>query len=211
MTIYYSLTFMLLAAEMATFCILVAPLPYGIRKRLFRFLSESPIVAKLAYGIKISFIFVGVLFIDAFQRMVRVAAESELAKTSGSGVQDVRSETNFAARKFYAQRNTYLTGFTLFLSLVLTRTFYILLDLINTQEEYAKLKQESAKSSKGQIASQDQAKQVEELKKKLAASEEKVRDYAIVKKQAEQNAREYDRLATEFNKANGNVSSKKAD
>lgn len=44
--------------------------------------------------------FVGVLFIDAFQRMVRVAAESELAKTSGSGVQDVRSETNFAARKF---------------------------------------------------------------------------------------------------------------
>ena len=33
----------------------------------------------------------------------------------------------------------------------------------------------------------------------------------IVKKQAEQNAREYDRLATEFNKANGNVSSKKAD
>lgn len=49
---------MLLAAEMATFCILVAPLPYGIRKRLFRFLSESPIVAKLAYGIKISFMYV---------------------------------------------------------------------------------------------------------------------------------------------------------
>ena len=39
-----------------------------------------------------------------------------------------------------AQRNTYLTGFCLFLSLVLTRTFYILLDLIHTQEEYAKLK-----------------------------------------------------------------------
>ena len=33
----------------------------------------------------------------------------------------------------------------------------------------------------------------------------------IVKKQAEQNAREYDRLATEFNNANGNVSNKKAD
>lgn len=44
--------------------------------------------------------FVGVLFIDAFQRMIRVAAEADLAKTSGSGVQDVRSETNFAARKF---------------------------------------------------------------------------------------------------------------
>ncbi len=41
-----------------------------------------------------------------------------------------------------AQRNTYLTGFCLFLSLVLTRTFYILLDLVHTQEEYAKLKNE---------------------------------------------------------------------
>ena len=39
-----------------------------------------------------------------------------------------------------AQRNVYLTGFCLFLSLVLTRTFYIILDLIHTQEEYAKLK-----------------------------------------------------------------------
>ena len=40
---------------MTTFCILVAPLPYAIRKRLFRFLSESPIIAKIAYGLKISF------------------------------------------------------------------------------------------------------------------------------------------------------------
>ena len=51
----YTLTFLLLASEMATFCILVAPLPYTIRKTLFRFLSESPLVAKLAYAIKITF------------------------------------------------------------------------------------------------------------------------------------------------------------
>lgn len=42
---------------------------------------------------------------------------------------------------FSAQRNTYLTGFCLFLSMILTRTFYIILDLIHTQGEYAKLKQ----------------------------------------------------------------------
>lgn len=34
----------------------------------------------------------------------------------------------------------YLTGFTLFLSLILTRTYYILLDLIHAQEQYAELK-----------------------------------------------------------------------
>ncbi|KZT00265.1 B-cell receptor-associated 31-like protein [Laetiporus sulphureus 93-53] len=210
MTIYYSMTFALLVAEVATFVVIVLPLPYAFRKRLFRFLSESPAVAKVAYGIKIAFIFVGILFVDAVQRMLRVTAEADLAKTSG-GVQDIRSETNFAARKFYAQRNTYLTGSTLFLSLVLTRTFYILLDLVQTQEEYAKLKQEVAKSSRGQIASQDQAKQIEDLKKKLAEAEDKVKDFDIVKKQAEQNAKEYDRLATEFNQANGSASDKKAD
>jgi Bap31/Bap29 transmembrane region len=43
---------------MVTFCILVAPLPYAVRKRLFTFLSESPAVAKLAYGLKISFMYV---------------------------------------------------------------------------------------------------------------------------------------------------------
>ncbi|OCH92580.1 endoplasmic reticulum protein [Obba rivulosa] len=207
MTVYYTLTFLLLASEMATFCVLVAPLPHALRKRLFRFLSESPFVAKLAYAIKIAFIFVGILFVDAVQRMWRVTAEADFAKTSSPGSQDVRAETNFAARKFYSQRNTYLTGFTLFLSLVLTRTFYILLDLINTQEAYAKLKQ--TKSPKD--ASPDQAKQVEELKKKLAAAEAKARDYDVVKKQAEQNAAEYDRLATEFNAKTGAVSDKRKD
>ena len=53
----YTLTFMLLASEMAAFCIFVAPLPFKIRRRLFRFLSESPIVAKISYGLKISFMY----------------------------------------------------------------------------------------------------------------------------------------------------------
>lgn len=54
--------------------------------------------------------------IDAVQRMYKVMSEGETAKDR-QGVQDVRTETNYAARKFYSQRNMYLTGFTLFLSL----------------------------------------------------------------------------------------------
>ncbi|KAI0742900.1 endoplasmic reticulum protein [Daedaleopsis nitida] len=191
---------------MATFCVLVFPLPHTVRKKLFHFLSESPLVAKLAYGVKIAFIFIAILFVDAVQRMWRVTAEADLAKQSGNGVQNVQAETNVSARKFYAQRNTYLTGFCLFLSLVLTRTFYIVLDLIHTQEEYAKLKNASGKS-----AGADQMKQIEDLKKKLAAAEAKAKDYDIVKKQSEQNAKEYDRLATEFNTKTGSVSDKRRD
>jgi len=196
---------MLLAAEMVTFCLLVAPFPYTIRKKLFRFLSESYIVAKIAYGLKISFIFVAILFVDALHRMMRVTAESDLAK---AGQQDVRTETNLSARKFYSQRNTYLTGFTLFLSLVLTRTFYIILDLIHSQEEYAKLKKES----KGSGARAEDAKnEIADLKKKVAALEAEERDFVTLKKQASQQAAEFDRLATKYNEATGSVSNKRAD
>ncbi|KAG6896518.1 hypothetical protein C0992_007707 [Termitomyces sp. T32_za158] len=159
---------------MATFCLLVAPLPYTVRKKVFRFLSESPIIAKIAYALKISFIFVGILFADALQRMFKISAEAELAKSGQQGsFSDVRTESNIAARN--AQRNTYLTGFTLFLSLVLTRTFYIILDLIHTQEQYAKLKQESISKSNG--IGEGALKEVEKLKKQLATEQSKVKDF----------------------------------
>ncbi|TFY80685.1 hypothetical protein EWM64_g3329 [Hericium alpestre] len=193
------MTFMLLAGEMGTFCLLVAPLPFQVKRKLFHFLSESPVIAKIAYGLKISFIFVAILFVDALQRMFRVTAEVELAKT-GQQIQDVRTETNFAARKFYAQRNTYLTGFCIFLSLVLTRSFYIIQDLIHTQEEYAKLKKATADKSRSSMAAGDQAKQIEELKRKLAEKEKSETDFETLKKQAKQQAAEYDRLAEQYNK-----------
>jgi len=206
MTIYYSLTFMLLAAEMVTFCVLVFPLPHNVRKKIFGFLSESPIVAKVAYALKISFIFVAILFADALQRMFRVTAEAELAKQNGAHPSGAQAENSLAARKFYSQRNTYLTGFTLFLSLVLTRTFSLILDLIHTQEEYAKLKTGSPSGSK---PSGDSAKEIADLKAKVAELSKKERDFETLKKQAAQQAAEFDRLATKYNEATGANSSKR--
>jgi len=190
---------MLLAAEMVSFCIFVAPLPSKVRRKLFRFLSESPITAKVAYGLKISFIFVGVLFVDALQRMFRINLEIENAKSSGLGMQDVRTETSHAARKFYAQRNVYLTGFCLFLSLVLTRTFYIIEDLIHTKDEYAQLKKATASTSRDNLVAGEQTKEIERLK----------RDLTALKEQALSQAAEYDRLADQYNKETGKPSSNK--
>ncbi|KIY67648.1 B-cell receptor-associated 31-like protein [Cylindrobasidium torrendii FP15055 ss-10] len=194
MTIYYSLTFMLLAAEMATFCVLVTPLPHNVKKKLFSFLSTSPIIAKVAYALKISFIFVAILFFDALQRMWRVAAESEQAK-SGTATHDVRTETNFAARKFYSQRNVYLTGFTLFLSLVLTRTFSIIIDLIHAEEELRTVRGTDA--PKGGKA--DPVRRVK-LQKELDSAK---KDLQALKSQAKSQADEYNRLADRYNKATG--------
>ena len=44
--------------------------------------------------------FVGILFVDALQRMFRINMEIEAAKAGGQPMQDVRTETSHAARKF---------------------------------------------------------------------------------------------------------------
>jgi len=202
MAIYYSLTFFLLAAEMVAFVLLLMPMPLKMRRSIFTFITTSTLVAKVAYALKISFIFIGVLFVDAVQRMLRVTAESEAAKQQQGGVKDVRVETNFAARKFYAQRNTYLTGFCLFLSLVLARTISILGALVTAEEQLAALKAKTASGSKDQI-------QVDALKKRVAELEKVERNFETLKKQAKQQGLEYDRLTGELQKLSGSGDKRK--
>ncbi|KAE8538912.1 hypothetical protein D1P53_005280 [Cryptococcus gattii VGV] len=187
----------------------------------------GPQVAKIQYGLKITFIFVAVLFVDALQRMIRIAQEGATAKMK-QDMADARTETNYAARRFYAQRNLYLTGATLFLSLLLARVFYIILDFIQVQESYTALQAKTAKASGA-------AGENEELRNRIAELEAKERDFGklgaeiadhaadmlsngrfscdteTLKKQASQQNAEYGRLADEHNKATGAVSDKKSD
>jgi B-cell receptor-associated protein 31 len=44
---------MLLMVETAVFLALIVPMPVSARQRLFRFLSENPVVAKIQYGLKV--------------------------------------------------------------------------------------------------------------------------------------------------------------
>jgi Bap31/Bap29 transmembrane region len=79
--------FALLVSEMVLFMGLIVPLPFSIKRKMFNFISESPIVAKLQYGMKITFIFILILFIDSVNRVYRVQVEmGALHKdTSGAG------------------------------------------------------------------------------------------------------------------------------
>ena len=53
MTLYYSLTFGLLVFEMVIFMSLIVPMPYTWKRKLFTFISENPLVARLQYGLKV--------------------------------------------------------------------------------------------------------------------------------------------------------------
>ena len=49
----FAQVFLLLVTEMLIFLALIVPLPFTWRRKLFTFISESPIIAKLQYGMKV--------------------------------------------------------------------------------------------------------------------------------------------------------------
>jgi B-cell receptor-associated protein 31 len=79
--------FALLVVEMAIFVGISIPLPFTIKRKIFNFISESPIIAKLQYGLKITFIFITILFADSINRVYRVQVEMHALHkdTSGAG------------------------------------------------------------------------------------------------------------------------------
>lgn len=195
MTLYYTLVFLLLVFEMAVFLALIVPLPYTVKRKLFAFISESPIVAKLQYGLRITFIFILILFIDSVNRVYRVQLEiSAFSKEPGVGAAALGSDRmEVQARKFYSQRNMYLCGFTLFLSLILNRTYIMILEVLRLEDRVKLLEGDKKASGKdsARIAEAGGAGEIGRLKKELEAKD---RDIETLKKQAEGLQREYHNL-----------------
>ncbi|RDL33078.1 putative B-cell receptor-associated protein [Venustampulla echinocandica] len=202
MTLYYSLVFVLLVTEMALFMLLIVPLPFTIRRKMFNFISESPLVAKLQYGMKITFIFILILFIDSVNRVYRVQVElAEANKTQGGGTAVLGHERmEVQARKFYSQRNMYLCGFTLFLSLILNRTYTMILDVLRLEEKVKSYEGDSAAGGKEgeKLANAGSPGEIAKLRKQLA---QKTQDFETLKKQSEGLSREYNRLGDEKTEA----------
>ncbi|KAL9115936.1 MAG: hypothetical protein Q9227_000304 [Pyrenula ochraceoflavens] len=207
MTLYYTLVFVLLVAEMALFMGLIIPLPYTMKRKMFAFISESPLVAKLQYGMKITFIFILILFLDSVNRVYRV--QIELADYSKRGNATVGSERlEVQARKFYSQRNMYLCGFTLFLSLILNRTYTMILDVLRLEERVKQYEGDKKAGGKdaGKLDQAGEFGEIGELKKQL---KKKDKELEAMKNQAEGLQKEYDNLSVEYNKANPDREAKK--
>lgn len=195
MTLYYSLVFLLLVAEMVIFLALIVPLPFTWRRKLFTFISESPIIAKLQYGLKITFIFILILFIDSVNRVYRVQLElhafSKTEARGGAAVMGGSERMEVQARKFYSQRNMYLCGFTLFLSLILNRTYVMILDVLRLEEEVKSLKGDSSIKKGSSLQNAGNAGEIGRLKEEIATKD---RDMENLKKQVENMQQEYNRM-----------------
>ncbi|TVY84632.1 Uncharacterized protein LSUE1_G004122 [Lachnellula suecica] len=209
MTLYFQLVFLLLVAEMTLFMLLIIPLPFTIRRRMFTFISESPIVAKLQYGMKITFIFILILFVDSVNRVYRVQVElADTNKQQGGAAVMGHERMEVQARKFYSQRNMYLCGFTLFLSLILNRTYTMILDVLRLEEKVKKYEGDSKASGKqsDKLANAGDAGEIGRLKNQLR---EKERDIETLKKQSEGLSREYGDLSDKYSATQNDGTPKK--
>jgi B-cell receptor-associated protein 31 len=102
------------------------------------------------------------------------------------------------ARKFYSQRNMYLCGFTLFLSLILNRTYVMILDVLRLEEEVKAYKGDPAAKGKESLAGK--ADEAGKLKQELAAKD---RDMANLQKQVESMQNEYNRMGDQVQGSTG--------
>ena len=73
----------------------------------------------------------------------------------------------------------YLTGATLFLSLILSRVFYIILDFITVQEQYTALQTKSARASGNAGESDELRKRIRALEAELGKSQSTDRDFGM--------------------------------
>lgn len=97
------------------------------------------------------------------------------------------------ARKFYSQRNMYLCGFTLFLSLILNRTYIMILEVLRLEDKVKHLErgQKTGDKDSARLAEAGDPGEIGRLRKELAAKD---RDIETLKKQAEGLSREYHNL-----------------
>ena len=108
------------------------------------------------------------------------------------------------ARKFYSQRNMYLCGFTLFLSLILNRTYVMILETLRLEEKVKRYEGDPKAKGKDsdRLAQAGEAGEIGKLKKQL---QEKERDIETLKKQSEGLSREYNRLGDQQSVQDGST------
>lgn len=111
------------------------------------------------------------------------------------------------ARKFYSQRNMYLCGFTLFLSLILNRTYVMILETLRLEQKVKSYEGSNANTKQSEkLARAGDASEIAGYKRQL---ELKDKDIAALKKQAEGLSREYNELCERYGATQEEAGSRK--
>lgn len=170
MALYYNLVFGLLVIEVVFFTILSLPYPRKIRRTVLTTVSAPFRNEQFQIALKCILGFVLVLFIDSVNRVISVTDELKGQNNIAQGIVNDRSEIQ--ARRFYAQRNMYLCGFTLFLTLILLRTYSLVTELLVTKDQVDTLSTDKGVS----VTKTNDDPEITKLKKQLADKDKELDD-----------------------------------
>lgn len=165
MAFQYVLTFSLLVTEMILFSLISLPLPSKLRRPLLKTMYIPFNSPQFQVVMKCVIVFIGIMFIDSVNRTFKVNNDlNPVNPITDSIANGSISRSEIQSRRFYSQRNMYLCGFTLFLSLVLTRTFSMVFELLEVKEKIVKLEKDSnvadSTELKDKIAALEKEKEV---------------------------------------------------
>lgn len=104
---------------------------------------------------------------------------------------------------FYAQRNLYLTGFTLALAFVLARYIPVLMARLELEDRVRVLEQGGVKQREMTVK---QREMIESMEEEMKGLKKKSKESEAILKQVENQQREYDRLADEYQRLQKTVS-----
>ncbi|KAJ3162915.1 hypothetical protein HDU88_006555 [Geranomyces variabilis] len=190
MSLFYQLVFVILISEMLLFGLLIAPLPLGIRRSMLKWMSTSPILAQSKAYFRIMFVYVSIMFVDSLNKVFNTTHHHH------------EGDAFHRANVFREQRNLYLTGAVLFLSLLLNRFFAMIAELMSNETKSETLKKQAAKQSTDYLRLLDKdhehAAELDALNKKIDELDAKARQVDVVTRQAKQTHDEYMRLTDRF-------------
>lgn len=184
MSIYFAFVFFLLITEMVLFLALIIPLPSKITPIKKHFVRSLNYIAYTNETTKIVsrsiFVFIFLMFVDSIKKLQNISLTSNTYRNNelfsksmsneytGSQIEAL-NKNEYYREKFFAQRNMYLTGFTLFLCFLILRTIHITNELLDS---LAIKKQHDA--TKNDINTDIAYLNENEIEKKISEYEEKI-------------------------------------
>lgn len=163
MSIYFSVLFILLVAQMAFMFMIVMPLHYQIRKRLVVFSDNFLSGPQFRTVVAILSCLVILLFIDSWKR-AQLPVFSHAEKP-----QDVASSLKTLTTRAYNQRNVYISGFILYFTICIPVLLNLLTRLVKYETLIRELNSVPAVENKQDEKDKNKAKEKEVASPQLTA------------------------------------------
>jgi B-cell receptor-associated protein 31 len=140
-------TFLFLCAELLVCSVLICPMPSKVKKFLLNGVVRVTSVPVIRTSLRVACVLIFLLFLDSVRDHSKRRAEMDAHRSGDHGHIDAHHECETRLKMFYSQRNLYLTGFSLFLLLLLWRLMQYLASLHTAEASNTALARQAENAS----------------------------------------------------------------